>query len=135
MSKVLPFSNPDRDDLTDILISLLGHFEKNMDMNVLLDKLPLSTGKLLPSSFVIALQRAGLKAEITKLPLEFLSQEKLPVVILRGCNRAVVLYNQSDVVRETDLQNYSAESFDMVPEDNYCGYLVKVSQPSDFIAS
>ncbi len=87
---------PDRDSLLDALVSLTRLHHKPFSAESLTAGLPLQEGRLNPSLFIRAAERAGFLARMVDRPLSEISELVLPVVLLLKGNEACILTEKSD---------------------------------------
>ncbi len=110
-------SHNTRDSLLDALVSLTRLHHKPFSAESLVAGLPLVDGKLTPSLFVRAAERAGYIAKEVKRPLSDVSERVLPVALLLKGNQTCILLNKTedtasvlfleeeDVEQEMDITN------------------------------
>ncbi len=79
------------DSLLACLLVLAKHFQSPCSAISLTERLPLVDNKLTPALFIRAAERAGLAAEINKIPLEDISHLVLPAVLLLNDGTACLL--------------------------------------------
>jgi ATP-binding cassette subfamily C protein LapB len=84
------------DPLLSCLLILAAHFQAPCTAASLTERLPLVDNKLTPALFVRAAERAGLAAEINKIPLHSISKLVLPAVLLLNDGDACLLLEKSE---------------------------------------
>ena len=117
------------DPLLACLVFLTKHFERTLSRDALTAGLPLDDGRLTPSLFPRAAERAGLSARLIRRPLNRISRIVLPAVLLLRNQQACVLMRiQGD--EAVVLLPESGEGMAPVPlsdlADQYTGYALFV---------
>jgi len=116
------------DPLLSCLEFLTHHFQRPYSADVLKAGLPLSEGRLAPSTLIRAAGRAGLIARVAKQPFKSLSDELLPAIaILKDDQACVVLEIWPDGRAVVMLPETGGGVTELKPgqlEHDYVGYII-----------
>lgn len=122
--------------LNACLASLIDYYHKATTPEVVLSGLPVVNEQLSLKVFVKAAHRAGIRAEIRKLPLTKLLQDYLPAVVLLGNNTAV--FATEYLPSQQEVRIHIAQARDAVSampvaqlDANYLGYAILVKPAAD----
>lgn len=86
-------SNSSQDSLAQALLWLAAHHDTTTTLDALTEGLPLVNGRLTPSLFARAAERAGLSCELSSNRLEQINQLLLPCTLLLKDNRSCILHS------------------------------------------
>ena len=117
------------DSLVDALYQLTLYFNCKIDITTLMAGLPLSDGKLMPSEFPRAAERAGLEAHLCQCSISSLSDQQCPAVLLLTDDRVEILLSIDNQKQQVQLLSTQSEkhylSFKEI-ERLSTGYIISV---------